>query len=232
MKKNFLWIWKIVKWGLIIFFSSSILMVLLYRFLNPPVTPLMVIRWADNKFSGKNAKLQKDWVSLDNISPEMQLAVVASEDNRFLEHHGFDFKAIDEAKAYNERKAGKRLHGASTISQQTAKNVFLWPQRSWIRKGLEVYFTGLIEFFWSKKRIMEVYLNVIEMGDGIYGAEKASQIYYNKPAMKLSRTEAAMLAAILPNPLRFSPNHPSDYVSDRQQWILWNMGNIGRVAYP
>jgi len=191
----------------------------------------MIIRCTGQVFSGKVLKLKKDWVSLDDISPDLQLAVVASEDNLFLEHHGFDYKAIEEAKDYNERKAGKRMHGASTISQQTAKNVFLWPQRSWIRKGLEVYFTELIERIWGKKRIMEVYLNVIEMGDGIYGAEQASRIYYKKPARNLSRAEAAMLAAILPNPLRFNPFHPSPYVSDRQQWILWNMNNIGNLHY-
>ena len=232
MKKILRLIWKIVKWGLIIFFSSSVFMVILYRFLNPPITPLIIIRCANQVFSGKEVKLKKDWVAIEEISPDLQLAVVASEDNRFFEHHGFDLKAIEEAKSYNERKQGKRVHGASTISQQTAKNVFLWPQRSWVRKGLEVYFTGLIELFWSKKRIMEVYLNVIEMGDGIYGAETASRLYYRKPAENLSRAEAAMLAAILPNPLRFSPFHPSAYVLDRQQWIMWNMNNIGKLEYP
>jgi monofunctional biosynthetic peptidoglycan transglycosylase len=231
LKKALKWVWKILKWVLILFFSSSLLMVILYRFLNPPVTPLMVIRCAGQYFSGKEVRLKKDWVAIEKISPDLQISVVASEDNRFLDHHGFDFKAIDEAQAYNEKQRGKRLHGASTISQQTAKNVFLWPQRSWIRKGLEVYFTELIELIWSKKRIMEVYLNVIEMGDGIYGAEQASQVYFKKPAKNLSRAEAAMLAAILPNPLRFSPFHPSAYVSDRQQWILWNMSNIGSLHY-
>jgi monofunctional glycosyltransferase len=231
MKKFFRFIWKILKWGLIIFFATSVFMVILYRFIPPPFTPLMVIRCTGQWLSGKEVRLQKDWVSIEEISPDLQLAVVASEDNRFLEHHGFDLRAIKEAKAYNERKQGKRMHGASTISQQTAKNVFLWPQRSWIRKGLEVYFTGLIELFWSKKRIMEVYLNVIEMGYGIYGAEKASQEYYKKPAAHLSRGEAAMLAAILPNPLKFSPFHPSSYIFDRQQWILWNMNNIEKLQY-
>jgi len=123
------------------------------------------------------------------------------------------------------------VRGASTISQQTAKNVFLWPQRSWIRKGLEVYFTALIELVWGKRRIMEVYLNVIEMGHGIYGAEAASHYYFHKEAIKLSRSEAAMLAAILPNPLKWNPNNPTAYLAQRQSWILWNMDNIGKVEH-
>lgn len=189
------------------------------------------MRLSEQAMKGEKVKLKKDWVSLDDISPNLQLAVVASEDNRFLAHHGFDFDAIQKAKGYNERKKGKRIRGASTISQQTAKNVFLWPQRSWVRKGLEVYFTLLIELAWPKKRIMEVYLNVIEMGDGIYGAEKASLKYFGIHASKLTRAQAAMLAAILPNPRKFNPSLPSTYLLIRQQWVLWNMGNIGRLEY-
>ena len=191
----------------------------------------MLIRTGAQLFSGEKVSLKKDWVSIDKIAPELQLAVVASEDNRFLTHHGFDFEAIEKAKEFNEKKQGKRVRGASTISQQTAKNVFLWPARSWIRKGFEVYFTALIELVWSKKRIMEVYLNVIETGDGIYGAEAASRAYFNKPAEKLSRSEAALIAAILPNPRKWNPAHPTGYLLGRQQWILWNMGNIGRLEY-
>ena len=227
LKTGFRW----MLYCIIAFFLSSILFVLLYTFVNPPITPLMVIRSCQQMLRGEKVILKKDWVSINEISSSLQLAVIASEDNRFLEHHGFDFKAIEKAKDYNERKQGKRMRGASTITQQTAKNVFLWPQRSWIRKGLEAYFTVLIELVWSKKRIMEVYLNVIETGKGIYGAEKSSQIYFNKPAEKLTRGEAALLAAILPNPLKWSPAHPTGYLLTRQQWILWNMANIGKVEY-
>ena len=213
------------------FFLSTLFSVISYRFINPPVTPLMVIRSIQQKFDGEKMSLRKEWVSIKEISPSLQLAVVASEDNRFLEHNGFDFKAIEKAKDYNAKKKGKKIRGASTISQQTAKNVFLWPQRSWIRKGLEVYFTFLIELIWSKKRIMEVYLNVIETGKGIYGAEKASQIYFNKSAKNLSPGESALIAAILPNPLKWNPARPTSYLLGRQQWILWNMGNIGKLEY-
>jgi monofunctional glycosyltransferase len=223
--------WKWIRYLSLLFFLSTILSVLTYRFINPPLTPLMIIRVFQQAIDGEKIMLKKDWVSLDKISTQLQLAVVASEDNRFLEHHGFDFQAIEKAKDYNEKKKGKRMRGASTISQQTAKNVFLWSQRSWIRKGLEVYFTVLIEFVWSKKRIMEVYLNVIETGKGIYGVEKASQIYFSKPALKISPGEAALVAAVLPNPLKWNPSRPTPYLLSRQQWILWNMGNIGKLEY-
>jgi monofunctional glycosyltransferase len=218
-------------YSLLVFFISSILFVFLYSFINPPVTPLMAIRCAQQLINGDKIVLQKEWVSLNEISPSLQLAVVASEDNRFLDHHGFDFQAIEKARDYNDKKKGTKMRGASTISQQTAKNVFLWPQRSWIRKGLEAYFTVLIEFVWTKKRIMEVYLNVIETGKGIYGAEKAARIYFSKSAGNLTPPESALIAAILPNPLKWNPAHPTGYLLNRQQWILWNMGNIGRVDY-
>jgi monofunctional glycosyltransferase len=225
---------KLLKWlkyAVILFFGSTIFFVLLYRFVNPPITPLMVSRVFGQMFHGEKIRMTKQWVSLDKISPDLQLAVVASEDNLFLEHHGFDFNAIDKAQEYNYRKKGKRVHGASTISQQTAKNVFLWTGRSWIRKGLEVYFTVLIEFVWPKKRIMEVYLNVIETGDGIYGAEMAAQTYFHKPASRLTGSEAALVAAILPNPRKWSPVNPTGYLLSRQKWILWNMGNIETIKY-
>jgi monofunctional biosynthetic peptidoglycan transglycosylase len=205
--------------------------VILFKFVNPPVTPLMLIRMVEQTAGGQPAILKKKWVSLGQISPNLQLAVVASEDNKFPAHWGFDFEAIDKARDFNESKQGRRIRGASTISQQTAKNVFLWPQRSWLRKGLETYFTILIEAVWGKRRIMEVYLNVIEMGNGIYGAEAASRAYFGKPASKLSRTEAASLAAILPNPLKWNPAAPTSYLINRREWILWNMGNIGQVSY-
>ncbi len=222
---------KILLYLIIGFFGSTIFFVLLYKFVPPPITPLMVVRLLEEPVKGQTQRLYKDWVPLSEISLNLQTAVVASEDNRFLDHFGFDMNAIQDAQEYNEKQKGKRLHGASTISQQTAKNVFLWPQRSWVRKGLEVYFTFLIELTWSKRRIMEVYLNVIEMGKGIYGAEAAAQSYYHKPASKLSRGEAAMIAAILPDPRRRSPLNPSAYLLERQQWILWNMNNIGKIEY-
>jgi len=231
MKKFRKSFFRFLKYFLIFFFGSSIFFVLLYRFVNPPVTPLMLIRTVQQTFNGEHLRLKKNWKPLDEISSSLQLAVVASEDNRFLEHSGFDMESIKKARKYNEKMDGKKTRGASTISQQTAKNVFLWPDRTWVRKGLEVYFTFLIETVWGKKRIMEVYLNVIETGNGIYGAEAASQVYFNKPAASLTRSQAALIAAILPNPRRWDPSRPSGYLTGRQQWILWNMANIGKVEY-
>lgn len=167
---------------------------------------------------------------MEHIAPSLSLAVIASEDQLFPEHWGFDFKAIEKAvKNNNSTKKKKRIKGGSTISQQTAKNVFLWPGRSWVRKGFEVYFTMLIEGLWSKERIMEVYLNVIEMGDGIYGAEAASQAYFHKPAERLSQGQAALIAAVLPNPLKWSPLKPTPYILGRQAWIIRNMNNLGEI---
>lgn len=231
MKKFLKKSWRIFLWLMVIGLGSSIFFVILYRFVNPPVTPLMVIRMIQQSSDNQPLKLRKNWVSLDKISPSMPLAVIASEDNLFMEHHGFDMDAIEKAREYNLKKEGKKLRGASTISQQTAKNVFLWPQRSWLRKGLEVYFTVLIELIWGKQRIMEVYLNVIETGKGIYGVEAASRTYFKKSASSLTRGEAALIAAILPNPLKWNPAMPTAYLSGRQQWILWNMGNMGPVNF-
>jgi len=178
---------------------------------------------------GKDLKLKKDWESFEHISPNLQLAVVCSEDQNFIEHNGFDFEAIDKALDYNSTHKKKR--GASTISQQTAKNVFLWTGRSWIRKGFEVYFTFLIETIWSKHRIMEVYLNVIEMGDGIYGAQAASQIFFHKDAKYLTKGEAALIAAVLPNPRKFSVTKPSTYTRKRQGWIVHQIALWGGLSY-
>lgn len=213
------------------FFGITIGATLLYSFLPVPVTPLMLLRcWEQSGDAKREVRLEKDWVSFENISPKLQLAVVCAEDQEFLEHEGFDFNAIEKAYKYN--KSHKRKRGASTISQQTAKNVFLWPSRSWIRKGLEVYFTFLIETFWSKKRIMTVYLNVIEFGDGIYGAEAAARNFYNKTAKALSTHEAAMMAAVLPSPLKRSVKRPSSLVRNRQQWIISQMRMWGgRIDY-
>ncbi len=203
---------------LLFFFISTTGAVILYRFLPVYITPLMVIRVAKQVFQGEKPRLYHSWVSFENISRHLPMAVIASEDNRFAEHHGFDFEAIRQA--IEEKKKGKRQRGASTISQQTAKNVFLWPESSWLRKGLEAYFTVLIELFWSKERIMEVYLNSIEMGDGIYGAEAVALHHFNTTAKNLSEGESALIAASLPNPLRFNSGKPSGYMLKRKTQIM------------
>jgi len=225
--------WKRVvqwlKWIVIAFFTISLLPVILFRFLPPPVTPLMVKRAFERASEHKKPLIQKDWVRLKKISPHLIQAVVASEDNRFMEHWGIDVEAIEKAVEHNKRH--RRKHGASTITQQTAKNVFLWPARTYTRKAFEFYFTTMIELTWSKKRIMEVYLNVIEMGDGIYGAEAAARKYFHKPASKLTRGEAALIAAALPNPRKRNPAAPSDYLWKRQARILDLMNKIPPVAF-
>lgn len=215
---------KIIRWIVLSFLGSTIFFVILYRFVPVPITPLMVIRCAQQVGRGEKIRLKHHWVPMKEISPQLGIAVIASEDQRFLEHHGFDFKAIE--KAIDENKKGKRRRGASTISQQTAKNVFLWPGSSWLRKGLEVYFTALIELFWSKERIMEVYLNSIEMGDGIYGAEAVAQQHFGRSAKKLTATNSALIAATLPNPLKFSSANPSRYMLKRQSAIMRQMKNV------
>ena len=220
-----------LKYFVILYFASSFFFVILYKFVNPPVTPLMVIRLVEQATEGQTVRLKKQWVTLGDISPSLPLAVIASEDNLFFEHSGFDFESIEKAREFNKEKQGKKVRGASTISQQTAKNVFLWGQRSWIRKGVEAYFTVLIEFIWGKKRILEVYLNVIETGKGIYGVEEAARTNFGKPASQVSRGEAALIAAVLPNPLKWSPSSPTPYITGRQQWTLWNMNNIGKLSY-
>ena len=218
MKKLF----KIVKWGLIIFFASTILAVFVYRFVPVKWTPLMTIRAmhpiGTEKQQEAERHRQHEWVSYDDISPWMAKAVVASEDGNFYTHHGFDFKQIQNAVA--ESREGKRSRGASTITQQTAKNVFLWPAHSWVRKGLEAYFTVLIELMWPKERIMEVYLNSIEMGAGIYGVEAASRHYFGCSASQLTKSQAALIAISLPNPLKRNPASPSSYMRKRQRRIM------------
>ena len=206
---------------LIFFFTSTLLAVIIYRFMPVYVTPLMVIRSVQQVFSGDKPTWKHTWVSFDKISPNLPMAVIASEDNRFAEHNGFDLVEIKKAMKENETR--KRKRGASTISQQTAKNVFLWPQSSWVRKGLEVYFTFLIELFWSKERIMEVYLNSIEMGNGIYGAEAVAREHFHKNASKLTPEECALIAASLPNPRKFNSSRPGNYMLKRQKKILYLM---------
>lgn len=220
---------RVLKLLVIFFFISSIFGVILYRFVNPPVTWLMITRGFQQKAAGKDWKIEKQWKNFDEISDNMKRAAVAAEDQTFLENHGFDFNAIERAIKKNEKS--KKLIGGSTISQQTAKNVFLWPGRDFVRKGVEAYFTLLMEIFWSKKRIMEVYLNVIEMGDGIYGAEAASQEYFHKPASALSAQEAAAIAVIFPSPLKWSATHPTRYLRHRQYLIMKNMRRLGTLEF-
>lgn len=219
------WIFGMMKW----FFIISIVSVILFRFIPIPMTPFMfynmVVQGFDND---RKFQLSKDWESMDNISPYMQLAVISSEDQRFFQHIGFDFHAMKLAFKNNEK--GRRLKGGSTISQQTAKNAFLLPHRNYIRKAFEAYFTALIELFWSKDRILEVYLNVIEFGNGIYGVQAASQHYFHKDAKNLSLDQAAALAAVLPNPIRYQVDKPSSYILRRKNWIKRQMSHFGSVA--
>ncbi len=208
---------------MVAFFASTILSVVALRWLPVHYTPLMFIRLTQQKSEGQPLSLHHHWVPLEEISPSLPLAVMASEDARFLEHHGFDFKAIEQAAMRNIKHPEKRKHGASTISQQTAKNVFLWPGRSWVRKGFEVYFTVLIELVWNKERIMEVYLNSIEMGDGIYGADAVAQWHFGTTAKELTKQQCALIAVSLPNPRRFNSAKPSGYMLKRQRRILREM---------
>lgn len=212
---------KIIKYTIVSFFVASILSVVAFRWLPVPITPLMVIRCVQHLSKGETMAIHHKWVPLDSISPYLPVAVMASEDQNFLHHHGFDFNAIQNA-AIQHIEGHKRL-GGSTISQQTAKNVFLWPTSSWVRKGFEAYFTVLIEFFWSKERIMEVYLNSIEMGPNIYGAEAVAQRHFGCSASQLRRGDCALVAATLPNPIRFSSLSPSKYMHKRQQQIQREM---------
>jgi len=231
---------KLVGWLLrlvAVVLVGSVLWVVAYTFVPPPLTPLMVIRVVEGLISGNPVWIHKDWVALEDISPNLQKAVIASEDARFFTHGGIDWDAVKEAQRRNERaaeraaKRGKKpkLYGASTITMQTAKNAFLPPTRNYVRKAFEAYFTYLIEFMWGKHRILEVYLNIIEMGNGIYGAEAASQRYFGKPAARLSQYEAALLAAILPDPRRRSLAKPTAYLQRRAAMIQARM--VG-VALP
>ena len=212
---------KIILKVIVGFLILSIATTIIYRFVPVPVTPLMLIRCVEQKQDGKSMKLSKNWKPLEDISSHLQLAVVCTEDQNFLLHYGFDFKALKKAMLNNEKS--KKIRGGSTISQQTAKNVFLWNGRTYVRKGFEAYFTLLIETAWSKEHIMEVYLNVIEFGDGIYGAEAASQHYFKKSAAKINREEAAILACLLPNPRVYGRNVGGSYIQSRKQWTLQQM---------
>jgi monofunctional biosynthetic peptidoglycan transglycosylase len=225
MSKLTRFLFKVFLW----FLGISLFFVVLFKFVPVPFTPLMVIRAIENKTAGKENYFSHDWEPLENISVNLQKAVIASEDGTFLKHNGFDFTAMQ--KAYKSNERGRRIKGGSTISQQTAKNVFLWQGRSYLRKGLEAYFTVLIETIWGKKRIMEVYLNSIEMGDGVYGAEAAAQHWYRKDVSSLTPQQAAGIAAILPNPRKYSATSSSSYINNRKSKIVRIMRHVGKLEY-
>jgi len=210
------------------FVTWSVVVTILLRFLAPPASALMIERRIDSWRSGQKHSSQYKWVDLDRIAMPIASAVIASEDQNFLHHHGFDWGAIQRAIDHDENS--KRLRGASTLTQQTAKNLFLWPGRTWVRKALEAYFTVLLEACWDKRRILETYLNIVEFGDGVYGVEAASQRYFHKAADRLTPEDAATLAAVLPNPHRLRANAPSAYVRERQHWILQQMQQLDPVA--
>jgi len=213
-KKIARFLFKALLW----FIALSVFSVIVFRFVPVPFTPLMISRAFEHKEAGREMTASHDWVPIEEISPNLQKAVIASEDDLFLTHNGFNFDAM--YKAFKNNNKGKKLKGGSTISQQTAKNVFLWQGRSYLRKGLEAYFTVLIEMLWSKERIMEVYLNSIEMGDGVYGAQAAAQYWYSKDAKDLTKYQAAGIAAILPNPRRFKAVKSSGYTERRKGRII------------
>ena len=219
MKPFLLTAWRWMKKIFIVLFIAQFIYILLLKWINPPITMTQLVSWV----SGHG--LKRDYISSSNMSVNAKLAVISSEDQLFPDHSGFDWKSIKKAMAYNEKKPG-RIRGGSTISQQVAKNVFLWQGRSWVRKGLEMYFTFMIEKIWGKKRILEMYLNVIEMGDGVFGIEAAAQQYFNKPAGNLSRQEAAMIAACLPNPKKYIVKPPSAYIQYRARVIQQQMNNL------
>jgi monofunctional biosynthetic peptidoglycan transglycosylase len=218
-------LFKILIW----FVGISLFLVIIFKFIPVPFTPLMVSRAVENKLAGKEMICNHDWVPIENISKNLQKAVIASEDGTFLIHNGFDFTAMQKALKNNQK--GRKIKGGSTISQQTAKNVFLWQGRSYIRKGFEAYFTVLIELIWGKERIMEVYLNSIEMGDGIYGAQAASQYWYRKDASNLTTREAAGIAAILPNPRKYKATNSTVYINKRKDKIVRVMRYVGKLDY-
>ncbi len=225
IRKIFKFIGKLILY----FLGISIGLVILFKFVPVPFTPLMFIRTAEQIAAGDKVVWKHDWIPLDEMGTHIQKAVIASEDGKFTSHNGFDVKAIE--KAYQNNQKGKKIKGGSTISQQTAKNVFLWPGRSYVRKGLEAYFTLLIEVVWGKERIMEVYLNSIEMGNGIYGIEAASEYWFKKEAKNLTKSEAAAIAAILPNPRKFKAKNSSRYIERRKNAIKRQMNYYNNPSY-
>ncbi|HYC39636.1 MAG TPA: monofunctional biosynthetic peptidoglycan transglycosylase [Chitinophagaceae bacterium] len=215
LRKAWKWVRRIFLW----LFIAQLLYIVVLKWVNPPITITQLQSW----LSGNG--LKRDYIGRKSVPYNMKLAVIAAEDQLFADHHGFDWKSIRKAMRYNNRKPG-RIRGGSTISQQVAKNVFLWQGRSWVRKALEAYFTFMIELTWGKKRILHVYLNVIETGDGIFGVEEAARKYFKKPASLLTRQEAALIAACLPNPKRLRVSPPSNYISSRSRFIARQMGFI------
>lgn len=215
--------------ALLWFAAVSIVPVLVFRWVPPPGTALMLERKVQSWVSGEPIDLQREWVSWDHISDDLKVAVIAGEDQKFASHWGFDIPAIQAALAFNER--GGNVRGASTLTQQVAKNLFLWPGRSWLRKGLEAWFTGLMELFWTKQRILEVYLNSAEWGQGVFGAQAAARYHFGVEASQLSRQQAAQLAAVLPSPLKWNAGKPSTYVASRAGWIRRQMSQLGGPSY-
>lgn len=216
----FLRLWQKVRKVLLFLLAAHLIYIILLKWIDPPITITQMVSW----ISGDG--LKRDYVTLDDISKDAALAVIASEDQLFPDHNGFDVKSIKNAMDSYGNKKKKRLRGASTISQQVAKNVFLWQGRSWVRKGLEAYFTFMIEAIWGKKRILEVYLNVAEMGKGVFGIEAAARTYFKKPAKKLSLNESAKIAACLPNPSKYKVSPPSGYITKRYPWVVRQMNNL------
>jgi monofunctional biosynthetic peptidoglycan transglycosylase len=221
----FKWILKFA----ILFFISTVLMIFAMRWINPVTSSIMIQRQISGLFDGEFELIKYHWVDYDDISKFMPIAIVAAEDQNFPKHFGFDFKQIE--KALKENKRGRRVRGASTITQQVAKNLFLWEGKSFVRKGIEAYFTLLIELLWDKKRILEVHMNIAEMGDKIFGVGTASVAYFKKPSAKLTISQAALLAAILPNPKKYSAVKPSGYVRGRQSWIIRQINSLGGADY-
>jgi monofunctional biosynthetic peptidoglycan transglycosylase len=225
IKKTF----NFIKKTTLLFFEVSFVLVVIFKFAPVPFTPLMITRAVEQKAANNEMICSHDWVPIEKISINMQKAVIASEDGSFLTHNGFDFKAMQ--KAFKNNNKGRRIKGGSTISQQTAKNVFLWQGRSYIRKAFEAYFTVLIEIVWGKERIMEVYLNSIEMGNGVYGVEAAAKHWHKKNAVNLSPQQAASIAAILPNPIKFKATNSSSFINNRKAKIGKLMRYIGKLEY-
>lgn len=221
-------LWRLLVRLTLIFIVGSVLLVLALRFVDPPTSAFMLSRAWDARLAGdKDFRLRQSWQDIENMSKSLPVAVIAAEDQRFPDHHGFDLVEIRKA---IDAKRGKSPRGASTISQQVAKNLFLWSGRSYVRKGLEVWFTGLIELTWPKRRILEVYLNIAEFGDGVYGAEAAAQRYFSIGAQRINSSQAARMAAVLPNPKKFLVAKPSAYVLQRQRWIERQMRQLGGTA--
>lgn len=216
LSRTFRWALRIA----LLFFGISIAMVILYRFIDPPLTPLMLIRPLEALGDGHATGIDKKWTPIEQISPLLLRSVIASEDSRFFNHNGVDWDAVEKAEKRNERSKGRKIFGASTITMQCARNVFLWQGRNYLRKGLEVYFTYLMEAAWSKRRILEVYLNVIEWGDGVYGVDAAAHKYFGTSASRLSARQAALLVAVLPNPRHYNAGHPDGYINGRAATIM------------